>query len=40
LRYLSALEEDKSDEAELEGKDYEHILDEEYRWENWAMPKG
>lgn len=40
LRYLDALEEDKADEAELEGKDYEFILDEEYRWKNWAMPKG
>ena len=39
LRYLDELEVDKADEAELEGKDYTYILDEEYRWENWAMPK-
>jgi type I restriction enzyme M protein len=40
LRYLDELEQDKSDEAELKGEDYEFILDEEYRWPNWAMPKG
>lgn len=39
LRYLDELEQDKSDEAELQGKDYTYILDEEYRWPNWAMPK-
>ena len=39
LRYLDDLEKDKADEAALEGKDYEFILDEEYRWSNWAMPK-
>lgn len=40
LRYLDELEQDKADEAELVGKKYEFILDEEYRWPNWAMPKG
>jgi len=40
LRYLDELEQDKSDEAELQGKEYKHILDEEYRWPNWAMPKN
>lgn len=39
LRYLDELEQDKADEAELEGKAYSYILDEEYRWPNWAMPK-
>lgn len=39
LRYLDELEQEKSDEAELRGQSYEHILDEEYRWLNWAMPK-
>lgn len=39
LRYLDELERDKSDEAELKGEDYKFILDEEYRWPNWAMPK-
>jgi type I restriction enzyme M protein len=39
LRYLDELEQDKADEATLQGKSYEHILAEEYRWPNWAMPK-
>ncbi|SVD07766.1 uncharacterized protein METZ01_LOCUS360620, partial [marine metagenome] len=39
LRYLDDLELEKKDEAELKGKDYIFILDEEYRWSNWAMPK-
>jgi type I restriction enzyme M protein len=40
LRYLDELEQDKADEAELRGAEYNFILDEEYRWPNWAMPKG
>ena len=40
LRYLDELEQDKADEAELRGENYSFILDEEYRWPNWAMPKG
>jgi type I restriction enzyme M protein len=40
LRYLDELEQDKADEAELRGEDYSFILDEEYRWPNWAMPKS
>ncbi len=40
LRYLDELELDKKDEAELKGKEYTFILDEEYRWANWAMPKS
>lgn len=39
LRYLDELEQDKADEAELKGEDYQFILDEAYRWPNWAMPK-
>lgn len=39
LRYLDELEQEKKDEAELKGKPYKYILDEEYRWSNWAMPK-
>ena len=39
LRYLDDLEKDKADEAALEGKDYEFIIDEKYRWGTWAMPK-
>ncbi|MCF8338507.1 MAG: type I restriction-modification system subunit M N-terminal domain-containing protein [Bacteroidales bacterium] len=40
LRYLDELEKIKADEAELRGESYEFILDEQYRWETWAMPKG
>ncbi len=39
LKYLDALEQDKATEAELEGKPYNFILDEPYRWESWAAPK-
>lgn len=40
LKYLDELEQDKADEAELKGLDYQYILDPEYRWPSWAMPKG
>ncbi len=40
LRYLDELERDKADEAELQGKDYIFIIDEEYRWNTWATPKN
>jgi type I restriction enzyme M protein len=40
LKYLDGLEEDKSDEANLDGKKYSYILDKPYRWETWAAPKG
>jgi type I restriction enzyme M protein len=40
LKYLDALEADKATEAELEGKPYSFILDQAYRWETWATPKG
>ncbi|MEA2099232.1 MAG: N-6 DNA methylase [Campylobacterota bacterium] len=40
LRYLDELEMDKADSAELEGLEYSYIIDEEYRWNKWAMPKG
>lgn len=40
LKYLDALEQDKADEAKLEGKKYGFILEAPYRWENWAAPKG
>jgi len=39
LKYLDGLEQDKSMEAELEGKAYSFILDEPYRWDVWAAPK-
>lgn len=40
LRYLDELEQDKADKAELKGEEYQYILEEEYRWAAWAMPKG
>ena len=40
LKYLDGLEQDKAMEAELEGKKYSFILDESYRWDSWAAPKG
>ena len=40
LKYLDALEQDKATEAALEGKAYTNILDQPYRWESWAAPKG
>src|ERR1039457_1710531 len=39
-KYLDGLEQDKADEAALEGKRYTYILDKRYRWEEWAAPKG
>ena len=40
LRYLESLEQDKEDQASLEGKDYQYILEEKYRWSNWAKPQS
>ena len=40
LKYLDALEQDRALEAELDGRRYASILDEPYRWESWAAPKG
>ena len=40
LKYLDGLEQDKADEAALEGKAYQFILDKQYRWESWASPKN
>ncbi len=40
LKYLDGLEQDKATEAELEGKKYSFILENPYRWEEWAAPKG
>src|SRR5271169_6297657 len=39
LKYLDGLEQDKADEAALDGKKYSFILDKPYRWEVWAAPK-
>ncbi len=40
LKYLDGLEQDLSDQAALEGKTYTYILEEHYRWDIWAAPKG
>ena len=40
LKYLDGLEHDKATEAKLEGKRYTFILDEPFRWDRWAAPKG
>jgi type I restriction enzyme M protein len=40
LKYLDGLEQDRADEAALDGKKYACILDKPYRWETWAAPKG
>src|SRR3954468_9386587 len=39
LKYLDGLEQDRADEAGLNGKRYSHILEKQYRWESWAAPK-
>ena len=39
LKYLDGLEQDKADEAALEGKKFTFILEKSYRWESWAAPK-
>ena len=40
LKYLDGLEQDRADEAALEGKKYSYILQKQYRWDSWAAPKN
>ena len=40
LKYLDGLEQDRATKAELDGKKYSYLLDNQYRWETWAAPKG
>ncbi|HRY36272.1 MAG TPA: N-6 DNA methylase [Candidatus Magasanikbacteria bacterium] len=40
LKYLDDLEKDRETSAKLAGKKYEYIIDPQYRWEKWAMPKN
>jgi type I restriction enzyme M protein len=40
LKYLDDLEGDRATEAELEGRVYDYILEEQYEWDSWAAPKG
>ncbi len=39
LKYLDDLEKDKKTAAELAGKTYKAIIDKQYKWEVWAVPK-
>ena len=39
LKYLDDLEKDRATAAELTGKTYTPIIDQEYRWTVWAAPK-
>ncbi|WP_237227653.1 type I restriction-modification system subunit M [Rubinisphaera sp. JC750] len=39
LKYLDDLEKDRASAASLSGKPYQPILNEEYRWGVWAMPR-
>lgn len=41
LKFLDDLEQRREDEAELDGKPYQPLLDEPYRWRDWAAkPDG
>ncbi len=40
LKFLNDYENEKSLEAELIGEEYIFVLDEKYRWNTWAAPKG
>lgn len=39
LKYLDGLEQDRADEAALQGKKYSYLLAAPFRWETWAAPK-
>ncbi len=39
LKYLEDLERDKQTAAELSGKSYQPIIEEQYKWHVWAVPK-
>jgi type I restriction enzyme M protein len=39
LKYLDDLEGERAIEAELTGKKYDFIIDEEHHWSRWAAPK-
>lgn len=40
LKYLDDLEKDRATAAELTGKTYTPIIDKDYQWTVWAIPKG
>ncbi|SDP22942.1 N-6 DNA Methylase [Desulforhopalus singaporensis] len=39
LKYIDDLEKERAIEAELLGKDYEFIIENNYQWSQWAAPK-
>ncbi len=39
LKYLNDLEQERKTKAELVGKDYEYLIDRQYRWDVWAAPR-
>ena len=39
LKYLDDLERERAMRAELEGKSYSFIIEDEYQWGKWAAPK-
>lgn len=39
LKYLDDLEKEKKMSAELSGVEYKAIVENEYKWETWAVPK-
>ena len=39
LKYLSDLEKERIDEATLKGEEYKPLFEEEFSWDNWAVPK-
>lgn len=40
LKYLDDLERERAMRADLEGKPYEFIIQDQYRWSQWAAPKN
>ncbi|MDC0502356.1 type I restriction-modification system subunit M [Euryarchaeota archaeon] len=39
LKYLDSMENRRKLAAELQGKSYSYIIDNEYKWDTWAAPK-
>ncbi len=39
LKYLDDMEHEWADEAALEGRSYEPLLESPYRWQDWAAPR-
>ena len=40
LKYLHDMESDRADAAELDGTDYERVIDGDFAWDEWAAPKN